>query len=172
MVSYDEFAQFIDEYAEAKNQEGSYRIMDFSLRPVRAWRFTRNDFFTLVHLVQSSTDGPGGIEIVGAGAWKLPVDGDMFGYVARQATRYIYGGPLASVRNDGTVLTAARMRVPFNIVRLDDTAILSYIFGMIDVVGRGARQVADTVIKYGGGQLLNGFDEDDCAELYATALGR
>lgn len=172
MASSADVSNLLDGFAALKNQQGIYKVLDFSVDGLRMWRFIGAHGFTLVIVSADADSGTAPIEIVGGGGIGLQPAADLFRLTALPDEEFRFASPFASGRGDGTVLTGVQLQLPLALVGPESPEVLEYVTAMIGNVGRFARRTAESLLASFGGRLIEGESEEDVAELFAAATGR
>lgn len=171
MATYAEYTDLIDKFAEHMSREGAYQVLDFSIGEIRMWRFMNHQLFTLVRIQDGGPNSIPTIDITGGGACGLRPSGELFRYLATPDEKFQFGSRFASIRKDGLALSGARLALPLAVLDYRDPECTRFTVAMIENLGLYSRQTAEEVIPSCGGRLLNGFDEDDVANLFGASTG-
>lgn len=171
MASSAVVSELVDAFAALKNQQGVYKVMDFSAGGLRMWRFLGPQGFALVAVTPNGAGAPASIEIVGGGGIGLKPAGELFRLMALPEERFRFASPFAGRRGDGLVLTGMQLQLPLSLVGPESPEMLEYVTAMIGNLGQVARQTAVSLLGTYGGRLIQGESEDDVEELFSAATG-
>ena len=111
------------------------------------------------------------IDITGGGACGLRPSSELFRYLVTPDEKFQFGSRFASIRKDGLALSGASLALPLAVLNYHDPECTRFTLAMVENLGLYSRQTAEEIITSCGGRLLNGFDEDDVANLFGASTG-
>lgn len=171
MATYAEYTDLIDKFAGHMSRKGVYQVLDFSVGEIRMWRFMNHQLFTLVRIQDGGPNSIPTIDITGGGACGLRPSSELFRYLVTPDEKFQFGSRFASIRKDGLALSGASLALPLAVLNYHDPECTRFTLAMVENLGIYSRQTAEAIIPSCGGRLLNGFDEDDVANLFAASTG-
>lgn len=172
MISHEDLVSTVDQYIQYISGRDGYAISDWSIPPrVRMWVLSNGKLCTLVRAEQTPDGGSAGLEVVGGGGIEIAADAQVFRHAATRAAKYMFGSLFASVRQDGRVLIASRIRIPAAALRANDTDSFGFAAAMINNLSGIACGVAQELMPAFGGRHLRADSETDVANLGLASGG-
>lgn len=170
-VSEPRIRELLDSISQPDN--GRYQIVDYLNEP-GAWlkTFANDRVFTLLQATVAD-QGPSRTFFLvhSGGAYGATPDAGLFQALTTQPWRFEYGGPWATVTQDGLVSFGWRLLFPSDILCEENVPeVIGFLLGMIDNIGSVARMLAEELTPRYGGRIFQTPDEQAFPNLLAGVV--